>query len=55
MTYGNLNRRLSAMEADKRPYLTIGELLDRLGDKPVDDGRVADPRIAAALDQIPSE
>ena len=47
-----LRRRIDALEGDKRDYLTLSEVLDRMA-LPVDDGRRAHPDLVAALDTLP--
>ena len=47
-----LKHRIEALEGDKRDYLTLSEVLDRMS-LPVDDGRRAHPDLVAALDSLP--
>ena len=46
-----LARRVGSLEQGKGDYLTIGELLDRVG-TPGDDHRQPDPRVLEWLDGL---
>lgn len=48
-----LLRRVATLEADAHPFLTIGEMIDFINGEPLPVGKVSDPAIIRALEELP--